>query len=214
MFHRRGRAQAAGRAARKGRPAVVSTERMDHGARPDRDDDAATDVGGVVERLLRRNRSRGGMTALVGDARCAAPKTTFDELFRSVDDLAAGLIGLGVREGDRVGVASENFDRWIALDLAILSIGAVSVPRGADASTAEIAFCLGHAGCSVAFYETAELFERVRSEAPAVSATFVLRGAAPEGARTFEALLEDGRARNRVDGGAEVRVRGFFDGWA
>jgi long-chain acyl-CoA synthetase len=45
-----------------------------------------------------------------------------------VECFALGLMELGIRERDRVGIVSENRVKWIVADLGILSIGAVDVP--------------------------------------------------------------------------------------
>jgi long-chain acyl-CoA synthetase len=45
-----------------------------------------------------------------------------------VTPLARGLIGLGVGKGDRVVLLSENRPAWLIADIAIMSIGAVTVP--------------------------------------------------------------------------------------
>jgi len=51
-----------------------------------------------------------------------------DELREMVECFALGLMELGIRERDRVGIVSENRVKWIIADLGILSIGAVNVP--------------------------------------------------------------------------------------
>lgn len=51
------------------------------------------------------------------------------QVFRDmVIDLAKGLIGLGVNKGDSVAIVSRTRWEWTALDMAIMSIGALTVP--------------------------------------------------------------------------------------
>ena len=54
-----------------------------------------------------------------------------ERTWRSVRDEAAelgmGLRALGVRAGDRVGIAARNSLTWVAFDLGVQGIGAVSV---------------------------------------------------------------------------------------
>lgn len=45
-----------------------------------------------------------------------------------VECFALGLMELGIRERDRIGIISENRYEWIIADLSILTIGAVDVP--------------------------------------------------------------------------------------
>ncbi|HSI87577.1 MAG TPA: AMP-binding protein, partial [Pyrinomonadaceae bacterium] len=45
-----------------------------------------------------------------------------------VKSIAAGLMSLGVKAGDRIAIISENRPEWSLTDIAILSLGAVNVP--------------------------------------------------------------------------------------
>lgn len=53
---------------------------------------------------------------------------TFSELRYKVETFAMGLLEMGLRTGDRVGLVSENRIEWIIADLAVSIVGAVSVP--------------------------------------------------------------------------------------
>ncbi len=52
----------------------------------------------------------------------------YDELRAWVIDVAMGFRALGVRSGDRVGIASENRIEWIVTDFAVTALGAADVP--------------------------------------------------------------------------------------
>ena len=54
---------------------------------------------------------------------------TFLECFHEVQALAIGLKSLGVVHGDRVALLSNNCLAWAVSDLAILSLGAINVPK-------------------------------------------------------------------------------------
>jgi len=53
---------------------------------------------------------------------------THNELREKVECFALGLLNLGIRKGDRIGIVSENRIEWAITDLAIACIGAVDVP--------------------------------------------------------------------------------------
>jgi len=53
---------------------------------------------------------------------------TFEEVAAMVESFAVGLLELGIKRGDRVGIVSENRLEWIIADLAITGIGAIDVP--------------------------------------------------------------------------------------
>ena len=53
---------------------------------------------------------------------------THNELREKVECFALGLLNLGVKKSDRIGIVSENRIEWAITDLAIACIGAVDVP--------------------------------------------------------------------------------------
>jgi len=67
-----------------------------------------------------------------------------------VERLALGLRDLGVRRGDHVAILSENRYEWPVCDLAILGLGAVSVPIYPTLTAAQCRFILSDAGIKVA----------------------------------------------------------------
>jgi long-chain acyl-CoA synthetase len=88
---------------------------------------------------------------------------TYTQLADKVRALAGGLLTLGVRQGDRVALLSDNRPRWIQADLGILSIGGVTVPRGSETASSELEYILDHSEASVAFVQDLKLFDRMRT---------------------------------------------------
>ncbi|MEC8251584.1 MAG: long-chain fatty acid--CoA ligase [Planctomycetota bacterium] len=78
---------------------------------------------------------------------------SFGRLAADVDALAAALLDLGIRRGDRVGIVAENRYEWLLIDLSLASLGAVDVPRGSDTTPTELRFILEHSGSCAAFAE-------------------------------------------------------------
>lgn len=50
------------------------------------------------------------------------------ELWENIENFALGLMSLGFRQGDRIGIVSENRIEWLISDVAISCIGAITVP--------------------------------------------------------------------------------------
>eukprot|EP00058_Branchiostoma_floridae_P009105 XP_002594593.1 hypothetical protein BRAFLDRAFT_77564 [Branchiostoma floridae] len=55
-------------------------------------------------------------------------RVTFAELKEQVDKLAAGLLALGTKRGDRIGWIVDNRLEWVLLYFAVAKLGAISVP--------------------------------------------------------------------------------------
>lgn len=151
--------------------------------------------GGIPGRLRRGATSRADDVALVGNRSCRHERLTYDELWQLVDRFAAGLLELGCDAGDHVGLVAENSDLWLISDLALLSIGAVDVPRGGDASAAEVEFCVSHARCKAAIVESEAHVEKLGEARNGLSWVVVLKGDAPEGTRSFDEVIELGAKR-------------------
>jgi long-chain acyl-CoA synthetase len=69
-----------------------------------------------------------------------------EEFIRRVRHLTLGLADAGLRAGDRIALISENRPEWSIVDLAILSLGAVSVPLYTTQSVDQIEFILRDSG--------------------------------------------------------------------
>ncbi|HEV3188045.1 MAG TPA: class I adenylate-forming enzyme family protein [Acidimicrobiales bacterium] len=86
---------------------------------------------------------------------------TFDEHYRAAATLAARLVELGVRKGDRVAIAARNLPQWVMAFWGSVVTGAVVVPLNAWWTTDELIYGLSDSGTSVLFVDE-ERLERVR----------------------------------------------------
>jgi long-chain acyl-CoA synthetase len=78
---------------------------------------------------------------------------TYRRFYEEVCFLAAGLLEIGVKRGDKVGLIADNCQKWMVTDFGILSIGAADVPRGCDITTQELTYILSFTGCEFVFAE-------------------------------------------------------------
>ena len=149
--------------------------------------------------MRRAAESRGSDLALVGNRSCRHERLTYDELWSVVDQFAAGLLELGCQSGDHVGLIAENSDLWLISDLALLSVGAVDVPRGGDAPPSEVAFCISHARCTAAIVESEAHVEKLGEARDQLSWVIVLSGDAPQGTHSFDDVVELGTRRLKAN---------------
>lgn len=66
--------------------------------------------------------------------------TSTETFLEQVRYLALGLKNLGIKKGDMIGILSESSPQWTIADLAIMGIGAVSVPLFANISDENFEF--------------------------------------------------------------------------
>ena len=77
---------------------------------------------------------------------CGATTWTYAEFDALVTRLAAGLVAIGVAEGDKVAVLARNSHGFAALRFALARRGAVMVPINFMLKADEVAYILRHAG--------------------------------------------------------------------
>ncbi len=83
---------------------------------------------------------------------------SYEKLFTDVLLLAKAFRKHGVVKGSKVFVLSDNRYAWMVTDLALISLAAVSVPRGKDTPTAELEYILDHSECTYIIVETSQLY--------------------------------------------------------
>jgi long-chain acyl-CoA synthetase len=85
----------------------------------------------------------------------------FLSVYQKAQTLATHLLDKGIQKGDKIAVFSDNRLEWIIADMAILMIGAVSVPRGSDSTAKEIEFILEHSESTIIFIEHQRLYKKI-----------------------------------------------------
>ncbi len=78
---------------------------------------------------------------------------TYKEAFQNSLDFGAGLLSMGIKRGDRIGLISDNRREWLQADMGLLSIGAIDVPRGSDAMPTDLSYILSFSECETVIVE-------------------------------------------------------------
>ncbi len=106
---------------------------------------------------------------------------TFGELRQQARAFASGLIAIGLRPGDRVGIVCENSLEWVIAYLGVSSAGGVGVPLYYELKPPEIEGCLRRA--EVKFVVASEkALAKIPERLPNLEAIFVVGGAEARGA--------------------------------
>jgi len=138
---------------------------------------------------------------------------TWREFSDEVDVLAAGLLGLGIAAGDRVGIWSPNRVEWLMTQFATARIGAILVNINPAYRLTELEYALNKSGCVALIaapqFKTSMYLDMLRTVAPELEKsepgelhaaslpqlrTVVRMGDTPTpGTLTFCELIEKGR---------------------
>ena len=86
---------------------------------------------------------------------------TWDKVKSMVDQIAKSLSSLGILEGDRVIILSENRPEWQISDLAIMSIGAITVPMYTTSTSDDYLHILKHSGARCAIVSNNDLMKKI-----------------------------------------------------
>jgi long-chain acyl-CoA synthetase len=97
------------------------------------------------------------------DAKGTWQQWTYKELCSLAEKFGAGMLDLGVKRGDHVGIISDNRKEWIIADQGILGIGAADVPRGSDTMPDEMRHILQHADVEISLAEDAAQLAKILS---------------------------------------------------
>jgi fatty-acyl-CoA synthase len=106
---------------------------------------------------------------------------SYVELAGEVQNIALGLLSLGIEKGDRVGVWSQNCAEWTVAQLATARIGAILVNVNPAYRPHEVGFALRHSGVRLLITATSfktsdylAMIAEVRAELPALERVVTL----------------------------------------
>lgn len=130
---------------------------------------------------------------------------SWSEMKSRVLALAAGLSGLGIEKGDRVAIMVTTRIEWTIADLAIMALGAISVPVYCALPPDRIAHILADSRPKAAIVEddaVVELFERARAVGKIAEEMLIIGLRDGTGSHSIEAL-------EKAAGGASMDAAEF-----
>lgn len=79
------------------------------------------------------------------------------------NSLSRGMLALGIKPGEKIAIVSNNRPEWNIVDLAVLQIGAVSVPIYPTITSAEYEFIFNNAEIKLCFVSDKEILAKVNA---------------------------------------------------
>jgi long-chain acyl-CoA synthetase len=98
-------------------------------------------------------------------------EVSWQEAARRVDELANGLLALGIRKGDAVAIVARTRLEWVLVDYALALVGAIGAAVYPNSSSRETAYILDHSEAVAVFVEDEEQrakVEATRADTPRV----------------------------------------------
>jgi fatty-acyl-CoA synthase len=115
----------------------------------------------------------------------------------AVEEVARGLLGIGVEAGERVGIWAPNSAEWAILQYATAKMGAILVNLNPAYRSSEIAYALGQAGVSTLVMaprfrsiDYVATLDEVAGDLPGLTRRIVLGGDTPAGSMSWDDLRD------------------------
>lgn len=122
--------------------------------------------------------------------------TSYRETRQQVLNLAAGLVDLGFKKGDRAALVADGRNDWIISELGMLYAGGINVPLSIRLENNEIAFRINHSGAKYIFVSKlqAQKIEEIRGELPNVEKVIYIDGKTNPGENDviYRELMQNG----------------------
>ena len=103
-----------------------------------------------------KNRDK---TAFIYNALEKEYTITYAKLFEDVLLLSRAFQSKKITKNSKVMFLCDNRYEWIVTDLALMSLGAISIPRGSDTPTSELEFIMEHSECDFLIVEDEALYQ-------------------------------------------------------
>ncbi len=113
--------------------------------------------------MLRRNARRfgGSRVALREKEYGIWQSVTWQKYLEHVRDLSLGLIALGIKPGEPIGIIGDNRPEWLYAEMAAQCIGAVPFGVFQDSVLSEVAFIIDHAEAATIVAEDQEQVDKI-----------------------------------------------------
>jgi fatty-acyl-CoA synthase len=149
-------------------------------------------IGGNLDRTVAAFGDRDALISVHQGIR-----QTYAAFHAAVEEIARGLLALGIEPGDRVGIWSPNNAEWVTLQYATAKVGAILVNVNPAYRTSELAYALRQSGVSTLVlapsFRQADylaMLDQVAGQLPALQRRIVLGPQAPAGALSWDDLRE------------------------
>jgi len=129
-------------------------------------------IGGMLREIARRHPDQ--TAAIFAHRRW---QCSYRELDRLVDDVARGLLALGIAAGDKVAIWATNWPEWVILQFATARIGSVLVTINPAYRAQELAYVLKQSDARALFlirrFRSSDYFSLLHEAVPELAATTV-----------------------------------------
>lgn len=101
---------------------------------------------------------------------------SYKQTREKVFEMSAGLMAMGIKQGDRLALLSEGRNDWVISELAILYAGAINVPLSVKLEPADLMFRLNHSDTRMVIVSGnhADKIRQIQAEIPSLEKVILL----------------------------------------
>lgn len=122
------------------------------------------------------------------------------EFLDTANQLSLGLLDLGIKEGDKVAMVSNNRNEWHIVDLAVMQIGAVNVPIYPTITEEDYTYILNNCEAKLVFVSDEDLHKKLSNvKANCADLKEIYAFEKIENTNHWSALLKDAQDTSRID---------------
>jgi len=115
----------------------------------------------IPELFFETAKQHAGKTALLYKKEGVYFPVTYKDLEKKVIIFSSALQKLGVEKGDNIAILSENRPEWVISDIAIMAVGAITVPLHATFSARAICTVLKHSKAKILIVSNIDFLNKV-----------------------------------------------------
>jgi len=137
----------------------------------------------LTENVLQMRERSPAQTAIMYKADGQWIKLTWQQYYKQIEVIAAGLLQMGIKPGDRVAIFANTRFEWCVMDYAIMGIGAIVVPVYQTVTADDLQFILNDCQARAIVVEnkaTLKTFEIVRARCASVETVFAIENSAAQ----------------------------------
>jgi long-chain acyl-CoA synthetase len=128
-------------------------------------------------------------------------KFSIQEYVELTNSISYGMLALGIKPGDKVGIVSGNRPEWNMIDFATMQIGAISIPIYPTISQDDYRHILNHAEMKMIFIEGKELRNKLKPILPEVKSLSYIYTFIDQGVEFpyLDQLIELGKSKSQPE---------------
>ncbi|TCS92851.1 AMP-dependent synthetase/ligase [Hazenella coriacea] len=149
----------------------------------------------LIDLLAKSVKKNSNQIALQWKQEGVTKTFTYQKLWNTVRDFAFGLERLGIRANSKVAILGENHPHWLISDLAILSLGAITVPIHLTFSTEQIHQFMKQTDVETIIVQDSQMLKRLHLLDLPVKHLILMQGTPNEDQKAlqFETVIQMGQ---------------------